>query len=532
MSDLLKYEKKIHKIEIEESLSNKERNNLDVLKNEIDIDNNNIGSKDKMELDELNTEKNNIIIDYFKNKNDINQNDENIKYINKKENKLKYLLETSYSKKNKKEIDFIPYNNNLSFLNDDFSLNTSKNEKSNDIINSKKDDSNLRKILEEKNEIFEDQYNNRKYFNFFIKVIYKNKKEEIECPLLLKDNELYILNPNNILNETLFYNSHNKDLINKDNKNDDENEDEDNKILKEENIFISLQKRYNFSKPLFYINFDLLTCKLLINKKTNWIKILILGCKKSLNILILDNDNFNRFIYLVNERIFNSEGNKNNLIELSLRKKPTFINNNFISIKEFESIAKTGDFIIFKSKFCGSRCQRVFTRDTYDHIALIENKNGEISLYQSSKNGDTNFLFWDYIIENSLYLYFDLITYRRLNFEADNDDELKRKQNEIENKFDDFSKDTIFKKYFLSFKNLLFCNGNKQERKGKRDWSKIKGFSCSSLATAFYIEIGAIKYNRNIHSVKPGDFQSNKNTLTFNDKFSFGPEKIIDFSVY
>ena len=66
----------------------------------------------------------------------------------------------------------------------------------------------------------------------------------------------------------------------------------------------------------------------------------------------------------------------------------------------------------------------------------------------------------------------------------------------------------------------------------KRDWSKIKGFSCSSLATAFYIEIGAIKYNRNIHSVKPGDFQSNKNTLTFNDKFSFGPEKIIDFSVY
>ena len=37
MSDLLKYEKKIHKIEIEESLSNKERNNLDVLKNEFDI---------------------------------------------------------------------------------------------------------------------------------------------------------------------------------------------------------------------------------------------------------------------------------------------------------------------------------------------------------------------------------------------------------------------------------------------------------------------------------------------------------------
>ena len=42
-----------------------------------------------------------------------------------------------------------------------------------------------------------------------------------------------------------------------------------------------------------------------------------------------------------------------------------------------------------------------------------------------------------------------------------------------------------------------------------------------------------IKYLiRNIHSIKPGDFQSNKNTLSFNDKFSFGPEKIIDFSEY
>ena len=529
MSDLLKYEKKIYNIEIEESMFNKERTNVGNSKKQIEIDNNNIGSKDRMQFDELNTEKNNIIIDYFKNKNNINQNGENKKYINKKENKLKYLLESSYSKNNKKEIDFIPYNNNLSFLNDDFSLNSSKNEKSNDIINSKKDDSNLRKILEEKNKIFEDQYNNRKYFNFFLKVIYKNKKEKIECPLLLKDNELYILNPNNIIYEPLFYNSHNKD-INKDNKNNDEN-DEDNKIVKEENIFISLQKRYNFSKPLFYINFDLLTCRLLINKKTNWIKILILGCKNSLNILILDNDNFNKFICLVNERIFNSEGNKNNLFELSLRKNPTFIHNNFISIKEFESIAKTGDFVIFKSKFCCSICQRVFTRDTYDHIALIENKKGGISLYQSSKNGNTNFLYWDYIIENSLYLYFDLITYRRLNFEADSDEELKRKQNEIENKFDDFSKDTLFKKYFLSLKNILFCNGNKQEKKDKRDWSKMKGFSCSSLATAFYIDIGAIKYNRNIHSVKPGDFQSNKNTLSFNDKFSFGPEKIIDFSV-
>ena len=58
----------------------------------------------------------------------------------------------------------------------------------------------------------------------------------------------------------------------------------------------------------------------------------------------------------------------------------------------------------------------------------------------------------------------------------------------------------------------------------------MEGFSCSSLAIAFYIKIGAIKYEKNIHSIKPGDFQANKNILSFNDNFSFGPEKVIDFS--
>ena len=128
-----------------------------------------------------------------------------------------------------------------------------------------------------------------------------------------------------------------------------------------------------------------------------------------------------------------------------------------------------------------------------------------------------------------MYLYYDLITYRRLNIEAENGTELKKKQEEIENIFEDFVIDTRKKKYYLSLKNLVFCSGLDESQK-KGEWDKIKGFSCSSLAIAFYIKIGAIKYERNIHSVRPGDFQCNKNTLTFNDGFSFGPEKIIEFS--
>ena len=121
------------------------------------------------------------------------------------------------------------------------------------------------------------------------------------------------------------------------------------------------------------------------------------------------------------------------------------------------------------------------------------------------------------------------MTYRRLNIEAENEIELEKKQKDIIDNFEDFVNETKNKKYYLSIKNLVFCSGL-EEKQRKGEWNKLEGFSCSSLAIAFYIKIGAIKYDRNIHSIKPGDFQSNKNLLKFSNKFSLGPEKIIEFN--
>ena len=81
----------------------------------------------------------------------------------------------------------------------------------------------------------------------------------------------------------------------------------------------------------------------------------------------------------------------------------------------------------------------------------------------------------------------------------------------------------------MSIKNLLFCKGIEIEQE-KGEWNKMEGFMCSGLAAAFYIKIGVIYYDRNIHSVRPGDFQSKKHIFRFKDKYSFGPEKIIEFS--
>jgi hypothetical protein len=511
---------------LSEESSNIDNNNRRILIYQKDY--NNKRNKRQIDLKYAKTQ-----IDKDNNIDDIKNKTENLKSseidllknsIIKKDNKdfkTKSKLETSCSIKNNiKEMEYLPYNNNLSFLDSNSILNSPKIQKS---INNNNQKSSISEILEKKNKLFEYEYENKKQTFFLTNVLYKNKNAIIECPLLLKKNELYILNP--IINEPLFFNSE-SNIIKNNNINNNMINDT---FIKDEKKILVIENRYNLSNPLFYINFDLLSCKLLLNKKTGWIKIIIIGYPKSLNIFITNKEKYDNFIYLLNETIFKSEGYNINLFELSLRKTPIIINHNFIKLKEFESIAKTGDLLLFKSTFCTSKLQRLLSGDTYDHIALIEKKNGELSLYQSSMNGNIDFLVWDYYIDNSFYLYFDLVTYRRLNIESENEAELENIQKEIVKNFEDFVKETSNKNYYLSIKNLVCCS-RVDEKQRKGEWGKMEGFSCSSLAYAFYNKIGAIKYDRNIHSIRPGDFQSNKNILKFNKKFSLGPEKIIEFN--
>lgn len=70
----------------------------------------------------------------------------------------------------------------------------------------------------------------------------------------------------------------------------------------------------------------------------------------------------------------------------------------------------------------------------------------------------------------------------------------------------------------------------KKDYEVKGEWDKAKGFCCSSLMAAFYIYIGVMELEKSVHSVRPGDFEQDKNRLTILPGFSFGPEKILEFS--
>ena len=131
-------------------------------------------------------------------------------------------------------------------------------------------------------------------------------------------------------------------------------------------------------------------------------------------------------------------------------------------------------------------------------------------------------------MSTSNYLFFNKVVYRRLNIEEKNYKKKNEIQNRIENETEKFLEQVKDKKYYLSICDIL-CKGKPKEYELKNEWEKAEGFSCSSLIAAYYIKLGIMKFTKTIHSVLPGDFQENKK-LYFQPGFSFGPEKIIEFS--
>ena len=69
-----------------------------------------------------------------------------------------------------------------------------------------------------------------------------------------------------------------------------------------------------------------------------------------------------------------------------------------------------------------------------------------------------------------------------------------------------------------------------EEYELKGEWEKGSGYCCSALNAAFYVYNGIMKLEKSVHSIRPGDFEQDKNRLTMMPGFSFGPEKIIEFS--
>ena len=441
-------------------------------------------------------------------------------------------LSDEYSRINKKVFDIYNIDINL-----DFADKKGKKEKMRDLLNYKNfnNESNVNKInsyrfLEIMKENREKKFKKEFHDNFLTystTIFFKygeytsNINNYKECIIILRKPFLYVLNQNNspITEETIKFLNPDISLINTIENN--------NKKTNKYNFM--LKNKYNLSSPLLTLNFNLLSCILLINKNNiNEFQIMILGWKNKFSFIINDTILFKKYVFLIHNLIKNTDGSHRNLLGLSLRNN-IFYKEIYITLYEFEKEAKTGDLLLFKTMDSYANCQRFFTCDEYDHVGIILYKNKKIYIFESTSLGKCTPLSWNSFKQLFFNLVYYKIAYRKLNYE-NNDIE---KQLEIQTKLEDncifFTDDLKGKDYYLSLSKILCCK-SPDSYEYENNFYKAKGFCCSSLVAAIYLKLGVVKLVKSVHSTRPGDFEQNNNRLTFSEGFSLGPEKIIDFS--
>ena len=407
-----------------------------------------------------------------------------------------------------------PKKNNTDIFNNFKIININNNNKTN---------LSLSKIFRERKNAFEWELYD--YFDFYQTTAYfkkggyhPNLNSYKKFRFVIKDQYLYLLNIYDKRNNLVYTNPDNSFLIRIEKK--EKPNYEDKKYLKFD---------YEMSNPILCLNFDLLTCNLILNKiDEREFTILILGARKKYSFIIEDKNTKDKFCYILGNLIYNSYGALSNKVNLVLSNKH-FYSKTYITPEEFEYNVKTGDIILFKTKHILSSLQRCFTKDNYDHIAFVTSNYGLISLFDASKEGSCKFHSWENFKYTSNYIVFKRVTYRKLNIEERNYEKKEKIQQKIETLVDEFIKEIKDKKYHLSIFDLLF-KGKPKDYELKGEWNKSKGFSCSSLVAALYLKLGVIKLKNTIHSIYPGDFEQNKNkNFEFLPGFSLGPEKIIHF---
>ena len=502
--------------------------------------------------DSQSIENNNTSVDINSNYGEENLEIKNIPNFKSHVSELKFIYNSKADTTISKEVKNSKFSENVK--------NSEKNELKEGIINTteenEKDINNYNEILSY-NKIV-NQINEKNFFDYDNVVNnsinnnnnQKTLKEIINIKDIYNQNEFDFNEKNNIYRTSVIYEDKESNLLikaeylyileiktNQKNNNPDlslinqlEKEEKDNDIIN------SLKTTYDLSHPLICINFNLLSCKLLLNKKDinknnsnrYEIQIMILGAKRNILFYINNYEVYKRFAYIIGQKIYNSEGYKINKMGLCLRNN-YFYKDIYMTINEFESVAKTGDMLLFITMDCLSDLQKCFTRDQYDHIALIIINYGELEILEATVNEKCNLLKWRRFKSNLYNLMFKKIALRRLNIEEKDPKKYLEIRESIEEKSKTFIQKILKKEYEMSLLKMAF-SAKPQEYEIKGEWEKGKGYCCSALNAAFYIYNGIMKLEKSVHSIRPGDFEQDKNRLTLMPGFSFGPEKIIEFS--
>jgi hypothetical protein len=321
----------------------------------------------------------------------------------------------------------------------------------------------------------------------------------------------------------------------------------------------SITQTIDIFYPIFFIDFNMVTCELVIHKKKQKFRLIILGK----NLEEKDYENNKDYIYKyrivkfkmpyeskevfklicenINKSIILSNGYKSNIFGINIRNN--FCKEYFINHKKFVSVGNTGDILLFKGHSTESQLQRLITSDDYDHVGiLIKNKDG-LNVYESTGSDGVKLRPWHEFITYYWYLLYDVMAFRKLKVDIeamkqyitgqndnikmndiiDNDKIKEMFYYHFNKKVEKFIEQTENKKYVFS-KIGYFCT-----TKMKKNSIIRKSYSCSELIAALYYYIGIITDTYEARNYLPGHF-AKKGIIPFKKGFSLSEEYIIDFS--
>ena len=294
--------------------------------------------------------------------------------------------------------------------------------------------------------------------------------------------------------------------------------------------------RINQLFPLLYLDFNLITAKLIRHKQKKKFRIIILGQNKNKQIynsrivkfrmLKSSQNNFKEITNLIEKSIILSKGYYMNLIGVSLRK--TFTEDYFINYIDFQREANTCDILLFKGLETHSKLQRKITLADYDHVALLVKKNHNLFVYEAQSKDGVKLRPWREFTMYKWDLLYEKMVFRKLILDKLIIENKNEFYEELNKNVNEFIESTKGKQYSLK-EIQICCHGKMKEHQRQNKWDKQHGFFCSQLVAAAYHKCGLISDNINAGHYLPGTF-SRYSDMKLEKGCSLSPEYIVDFS--
>ncbi|SCO92995.1 conserved Plasmodium protein, unknown function [Plasmodium malariae] len=210
----------------------------------------------------------------------------------------------------------------------------------------------------------------------------------------------------------------------------------------------------------------------------------------------------------------------NSMINKKITTQPKFIfsENNFwkidrISVDVFESIADTGDIVLFRSNVVSAKLQRMLTRGEYDHIGMIlRNDKNNLFLLEALSNMGIVLTPWDLFRKNRWNEAYARIALRRLTWD-NSEENLRNLLN--------FLKNTIGKKYNLKIINFITPKS-----------AGTDSYFCSELIGECWKIMGVIPLSTTCSYIWPSNFSEKfEEKIKLQSGCQLNNELCIDFSL-